>query len=74
MSTRSAQNKRTQEKLQGENRQGMARKSASSAKPARAAGSSVRVVTVVVQGQARRSGARRGSFRLVQRGEEGTQG
>ena len=44
MSTRSAQNKRTQDKLQGESRQGMARKSASSAKPARAAASSVRVV------------------------------
>ena len=42
MSTRSAQNKRTQDKLQGESRQGMARKSASSAKPARAAASSVR--------------------------------
>ena len=58
MSTRSAQNKRTQEKLQGENRQGMARKSASSAKPARAAGSSVRVVPS--SSKAKRAAAERG--------------
>lgn len=51
MSTRSAQNKRTQDKLQGESRQGMARKSASSAKPARAAASSVRVVPASAKAQ-----------------------
>lgn len=43
MSTRSPQNKRSQEMAQG-NRTGMARKSASSAKPAREAAGSVRVV------------------------------
>lgn len=43
MSTRNPQNKRMQEKAQG-NLSGMARKSAASAKPARAAASSVRVV------------------------------
>lgn len=43
MSTRSPQNKRSQEMAQG-NRVGMARKSASSAKPAREAAGSVRVV------------------------------
>ena len=42
MSTRSPMNKRSQAQLQGE-RTGMARKSSSSAKPARAAASSVRV-------------------------------
>ena len=44
MSTRSANNKRNQEKLQGASGSGMARKSTSSAKPARPAGGSVRVV------------------------------
>lgn len=58
MSTRSAQNKRTQEKLQGESRPGMARKSASSAKPARAAASSVRVVPS--SAKAKRAAAERG--------------
>lgn len=58
MSTRSAQNKRTQEKLQGESRGGMARKSASSAKPARAAASSVRVVPA--SAKAKRVAAERG--------------
>lgn len=43
MSTRSPMNKRTQEQLR-EGKNGMARKSAASAKPARAAASSVRVV------------------------------
>ena len=43
MSTRSANNKRNQDKLQGVSGTGMARKSASSAKPARAAAGSVRV-------------------------------
>ena len=57
MSTRSAQNKRTQDKLQGEGRQGMARKSASSAKPARAAASSVRVVPA--SAKAKRAAAER---------------
>ena len=57
MSTRSAQNKRTQDKLQGESRQGMARKSASSAKPARAAASSVRVVPA--SARAKRAAAER---------------
>ncbi len=57
MSTRSAQNKRTQDKLQGESRQGMARKSASSAKPARAAASSVRVVPA--SAKAKRAAAER---------------
>ena len=51
MSTRSPMNKRSQAQLQGE-RTGMARKSASSAKPARAAASSVRI-------QASSSSARR---------------
>ena len=51
MSTRSPMNKRSQAQLQGE-RTGMARKSASSAKPARAAASSVRI-------QASSSAARR---------------
>lgn len=58
MSTRSAQNKRTQDKLQGESRTGMARKSASSAKPARAAASSVRVVPT--SAKAKRAAAERG--------------
>lgn len=58
MSTRSAQNKRNQEKLQGTSRQGMARKSASSAKPARAAASSVRVVHT--SGKAKRAEIERG--------------
>ena len=44
VSTRSAQNKRSQDKLQGMSGSGMARKSTSSAKPARPAGGSVRVV------------------------------
>ncbi len=44
MSTRNPQNKRSQEKMQG-NLSGMARKSASSAKPARPAAGSVRVVS-----------------------------
>lgn len=57
MSTRSAQNKRTQDKLQDESRQGMARKSASSAKPARAAASSVRVVPA--SAKAKRAAAER---------------
>ena len=58
MSTRSVQNKRTQEKMQGESRGGMARKSASSAKPARAAASSVRVVPA--SAKAKRAAAERG--------------
>ena len=58
MSTRSAQNKRTQDKLQGESRTGMVRKSASSAKPARAAASSVRVVPT--SAKAKRAAAERG--------------
>lgn len=58
MSTRSAQNKRTQEKLQGESHRGMARKSASSAKPARAAAGSVRVVPA--SAKAKRAAAERG--------------
>lgn len=51
MSTRSAQNKRTQAQLQGE-RSGMARRSTSSAKPARPAAGSVR--TVATSGKAKR--------------------
>ena len=58
MSTRSAQNKRNQEKLQGTSGSGMARKSASSAKPARAAAGSVRVVPT--SAKAKRAAAERG--------------
>lgn len=57
MSTRNPQNKRSQEKMQG-NLSGMARKSASSAKPARPAASSVRVVAS--SSKARRAQAERG--------------
>ncbi len=57
MSTRSPMNKRTQEQLR-EGRSGMARKSAASAKPARAAASSVRVVSA--SSKARRNQAERG--------------
>ena len=57
MSTRSPMNKRTQEQLR-EGRSGMARKSAASAKPARAAASSVRVVPA--SSKARRNQAERG--------------
>lgn len=57
MSTRSPQNKRTQAQLQGE-RTGMARKSASSAKPARAAAGSVRMVAS--SGKAKRQQMERG--------------
>lgn len=58
MSTRSANNKRNQEKLQGMSGSGMARKSASSAKPARAAAGSVRVVPT--SAKAKRAAAERG--------------
>ena len=57
MSTRSPMNKRTQAQLQGE-RAGMTRKSASSAKPARPAAASVRVVAS--SGKARRAEMERG--------------
>lgn len=57
MSTRSPQNKRTQAQLQGE-RTGMARKSTSSAKPARPAAGSVRVVAS--SGKAKRQELERG--------------
>lgn len=57
MSTRSPMNKRTQAQLQGE-RAGMMRKSASSAKPARPAASSVRVVAT--SGKAKRAEMERG--------------
>ena len=50
MSTRSPQNKRNQEKLQG-SMTGMARKSAASAKPARPAAASVRVVSASAKAQ-----------------------
>ena len=56
MSTRSANNKRNQDKLQGVSGTGMARKSASSAKPARAG--SVRVVPTTAK--AKRAAAERG--------------
>ena len=58
MSTRSAINKRNQEKLQGASGSGMARKSTSSAKPARPAGGSVRVVPATAK--AKRAAAERG--------------
>lgn len=58
MSTRSANNKRNQEKLQGTSGSGMARKSTSSAKPARPAGGSVRVVPATAK--AKRAAAERG--------------
>ena len=58
MSTRSPQNKRTQAQLSGTATGGMARKSASSAKPARAAASSVRVVPS--SSKAKRAAAERG--------------
>lgn len=58
MSTRSANNKRNQEKLQGASGSGMARKSTSSAKPARPAGGSVRVVPATAK--AKRAAAERG--------------
>lgn len=58
MSTRSANNKRNQDKLQGVSGTGMARKSASSAKPARAAAGSVRVVPSTAK--AKRAAAERG--------------
>ena len=58
MSTRSVQNKRTQEKMQGESVAAWPRKSASSAKPARAAASSVRVVPA--SAKAKRAAAERG--------------
>lgn len=58
MSTRSANNKRNQDKLQGVSGTGMARKSASSAKPARAAAGSVRVVPTTAK--AKRAAAERG--------------
>lgn len=58
MSTRSAQNKRSQDKLQGMSGSGMARKSTSSAKPARPAGGSVRVVPS--SAKAKRAAAERG--------------
>lgn len=57
MSTRSPMNKRTQEQLR-EGRSGMARRSAASAKPARAAASSVRVVPA--SSKARRKQVERG--------------
>lgn len=57
MSTRNLQNKRTQEKMQG-SLSGMARKSASSAKPARPAAGSVRVVPS--SAKAKRAQAERG--------------
>lgn len=50
MSTRSPQNKRNQDKLQG-SMTGMARKSAASAKPARPAAASVRVVSASAKAQ-----------------------
>ncbi len=50
MSTRSPQNKRNQDKLQG-SMTGMARKSAASAKPARPAAASVRVVSSSAKAQ-----------------------
>ena len=58
MSTRSPQNKRTQERLRGETKGGMMRKSAGSAKPARAAAESVRVVPA--NSKAKRQQAERG--------------
>lgn len=58
MSTRSANNKRNQDKLQGVSGTGMARKSASTAKPARAAAGSVRVVPTTAK--AKRAAAERG--------------
>lgn len=58
MSTRSPQNKRTQAQLTGTATGGMARKSASSAKPARAAAGSVRVVPA--SSKAKRAAADRG--------------
>ena len=58
MSTRRANNKRNQDKLQGVSGTGMARKSASSAKPARAAAGSVRVVPTTAK--AKRAAAERG--------------
>lgn len=58
MSTRSANNKRNQDKLQGVSGTGMARKSASSAKPARAAAGSVRVVPTTAK--AKRAAVERG--------------
>mgnify|MGYP006934499387 CR=1 FL=1 len=57
MSTRNPMNKRSQDQLQGKGT-GMTRKSASSAKPARAAASSVRVVASSAKG--RRKEAERG--------------
>lgn len=57
MSSRNPQNKRTQEKLTG-NLSGMARKSASSAKPARPAAGSVHVVPA--SSKAKRAQAERG--------------
>jgi len=57
VSTRSPMNKRTQEQLR-EGRSGMARKSAASAKPARAAAASVRVVPA--SSKARRKQSERG--------------
>lgn len=58
MSTRSAQNKRSQDKLQGMSGSGMARKSTASAKPVRPAGGSVRVVPATAK--AKRAAAERG--------------
>ena len=59
MSTRSAMNKRTQDQLR-EGKKGMARKSAASAKPARAAAGSVRVVPASAKAKRRQ----------VERGED----
>lgn len=58
MSTRSPMNKRTQEQQREGGRSGMARRSAASAKPARAAASSVRVVPA--SSKAKRQQAARG--------------
>lgn len=58
MSTRSPMNKRSQEQQREGNKSGMARKSAASAKPARAAAASVRVVPA--SSKAKRAQAARG--------------
>lgn len=58
MSTRSPLNKRSQEQARGEGKSGMTRRSAASAKPARAAASSVRIVPA--SSKARRAQAARG--------------
>ncbi len=58
MSTRSANNKRNQEKLKGATVSGMARKTTTSAKPARPAGGTVRVVPATAT--ATRAAAERG--------------